>query len=267
MLSWLLILQLVVMQMTRIHGKTCNVLDYGAKGDGQTNDTDAILNAIKDCGQPRNDTTPSILLFPSSHHFQTGPFAIDPSSPDRISWSLPNSKLIVSANTSINNAITDPAQWPSGHPPFIHLLNLSDFSVVGHNLGAFKIDSLFQNLSVIDGAGAQWWHIRKSDPSHFAPKLLQFDECANLSVVGLTLQNSPKFHLCVSKSSNVRLSNLTITAPADSPNTDAVDVSGDTAEITRCYLSTGDDNIAIKPDAYNMRIADVYCGHGHGGCD
>ncbi len=51
------------------------------------------------------------------------------------------------------------------------------------------------------------------------------------------------------------ISNMTIMTPSNSPNTDAMDIL-ETMHIFQI--------IAIKPNAYNMTIKNIYCGLGHG---
>jgi polygalacturonase len=58
--------------------------------------------------------------------------------------------------------------------------------------------------------------------------------------------NSPSFHLVPQHCRDVTIDGVTITAPADSPNTDAIDPSGWNFLITRCRIDVGDDNIAVK---------------------
>jgi polygalacturonase len=63
----------------------------------------------------------------------------------------------------------------------------------------------------------------------------------------VTLMNSPSFHLVVEQSDGVTVRGLTISAPAHSPNTDAIDPT-DTRNmlIEGNTLDVGDDIVAIK---------------------
>lgn len=235
-----------------VDAKQCNVLDYGAKGDGKANDTDAINAAIKDCGES-NDSL-RILYFPSQHVFKTYPFTIDGSIDNLTSIELQH-------NASIINGVSSPSLWPSNYDSFIKLSNLHNFIFTGHNQGAYKLFSNFTNTSIIDGKGYPWYS------ASTGPHLIMLYFSTNITFKQLTLQNSPRFHLDLtpdSSNTDLYIHDLTITAPSDSPNTDAIDIAGKGAVVTNCYLATGDDNIAIKPNAYNMYIDNVYCGHGHG---
>ena len=79
------------------------------------------------------------------------------------------------------------------------------------------------------------------------PRLIGLSNCQNLTVTGLTLTNSPSFHLVPSQCQNVVITKVKIKAPATSPNTDGIDPANcDGVTITNCRIDTGDDNIAIK---------------------
>jgi polygalacturonase len=106
---------------------------------------------------------------------------------------------------------------------------------------------------IIDGAGARWWPpVREAklaglpDPVR-RPRLVVLTDCRNVRVQEVTLRNSPMFHLVPANCEDVVITNVTILAPADSPNTDAMDPSACARVlITGCRMDVGDDNIAIK---------------------
>src|SRR5207237_6531213 len=98
--------------------------------------------------------------------------------------------------------------------------------------------------------------------------------CKSVRVQDITLQNSPCFHLVPTECQEVIITNVTIKAPANSPNTDAIDPSGSRdVLITRCLLDVGDDNVAIKAGhavpgrsaaSENITVRDCTFLHGHG---
>jgi polygalacturonase len=106
---------------------------------------------------------------------------------------------------------------------------------------------------VIDGAGAVWWPAVRAAKKNGVPeprrrpRLVVLQNCLHLRVEGITLQNSPSFHLVPSDCEDVIVTGVTIKAPADSPNTDATDPSACRHVIySQCTFDVGDDNIAIK---------------------
>jgi polygalacturonase len=104
----------------------------------------------------------------------------------------------------------------------------------------------------IDGAGARWWvpvraaKLTGQPETVRRPRLVVLTGCKNVRVENVTLQNSPSFHLVPADCEDVVITNVTIQAPADSPNTDAIDPSCRNLLITHCRLDVGDDNVAIK---------------------
>ena len=106
------------------------------------------------------------------------------------------------------------------------------------------------------------------------PRLIILSDCKDVRVEGVTLQNSPSFHLVPTGCDNVVIEGVTIRAPADSPNTDAIDPSAcKNVRITRCTLDVGDDNVAIKAGravpgraaaCENITVSDCTLLHGHG---
>jgi len=89
-------------------------------------------------------------------------------------------------------------------------------------------------------------------------------------VRGVTLCNSPMFHLVPQNCLDVTIQGITIKAPADAPNTDGIDPSGWNFLIADCTIDVGDDNIAIKPTGSrtpgnkNFKVKNCTFVHGHG---
>jgi polygalacturonase len=115
--------------------------------------------------------------------------------------------------------------------------------ISGANLGTFVLSG----EGTIDGSGEVWWqHVNKL--SYYKdgnlllprPRLVQLGPCENLVVKGVTLTNSPTFHLVPTKCDNVLIDGVHIVAPAKAPNTDAIDPSGSkNILIRKCTLDVG----------------------------
>ncbi len=130
---------------------------------------------------------------------------------------------------------------------------MADFTVGGKvvNLlngpGTAIHDVALTGAGTIDGNGAAWWAAFQANSALVRPRLIGIANCQNLTVTGLTLTNSPSFHLVPSQCQNVVITKVKIKAPATSPNTDGIDPANcDGVTITNCLIDTGDDNIAIK---------------------
>jgi len=132
-------------------------------------------------------------------------------------------------------------------------------------------DLAITGSGTIDGSGAMFWiWASKASlrylPAHAMvsrPVLVSLPGVTRLLVDGITLTNSPSFHLAPS-GEDITLQNLHIVAPSDSPNTDALDPGGRRIVIRKCELDVGDDNVALKNGGHDILIEDLTCLHGHG---
>ncbi len=95
------------------------------------------------------------------------------------------------------------------------------------------------------------------------PVLVSLTGVQRLHVDGITLTNSPMFHL-VPRGQDITIENLRIVAPSDAPNTDAMDPGGQRIVIRKCEIDTGDDNVALQSGSHDVLIEDLTCLHGHG---
>jgi polygalacturonase len=135
---------------------------------------------------------------------------------------------------------------------------------------------------VIDGAGESWWQMARTvknagvlGSDHPRPRLVVFDHCKHVLVEGVTLQNSPMWQLVPYYSDDVTIRNIKVLAPANSPNTDAIDpFSSSHVRIEHVFADVGDDDIAIKSGAIgspgpdepsrDITVSDCTFLHGHG---
>ncbi|KAK9068356.1 hypothetical protein SSX86_012468 [Deinandra increscens subsp. villosa] len=124
---------------------------------------------------------------------------------------------------------------------------------------------------MINGRGSAWWTKSSSDIKEefkclTPPTALHFESCNGLRLRTLRHRNSPRNHIGLSRCSYSTLSYLDITAPADSPNTDGIDISLSTqVRIHHSIIRTGDDCIALSNGSSQINITSIYCGPGHGG--
>ncbi|KAI9160256.1 hypothetical protein LWI28_006643 [Acer negundo] len=78
-------------------------------------------------------------------------------------------------------------------------------------------------------------------------------------------ETCPRNHISIDGCNGVTISNLHITAPESSPNTDGIDISRSVfVYIHDCFIGTGDDCVAIGGGSSNITIDRVSCGPGHG---
>jgi len=121
---------------------------------------------------------------------------------------------------------------------------------------------------VMDGQGLAWWnYFNGGGTDNRPPAMIELTGCTGVTVSGITVQNSPKFHIqFLGNGINVMASGLTITAPWPSPNTDGIDLRGTNVNIQNCYISDGDDVIQIGGSNACSGVTVQGCtfGTGHG---
>ena len=106
--------------------------------------------------------------------------------------------------------------------------------------------------------------------------LVRFESCENILIKGVTIQNSPKFHLHPCFSKNVIIDGVTVRCPWNAQNGDAIDFSDvNVGLIVNSTVDAGDDGLCMKsgnhkPEApangcADILIQDCTVFHAHGG--
>ncbi|CAN1166327.1 Probable polygalacturonase At3g15720 [Linum perenne] len=207
-----------------------NVVAYGAVGDGKTDDSNAFTKAWTDfCGATGDLPT---LIVPAGKEFLLKPISFTgPCKSPRLNIQLQGILVAPSSISAWGNADLD--DWIE----FSHVTNL-----------------IIDGGGKIDGRGQIWW-----------VQALSFNQCNGLLLRYLSHVNSPKNHISLGRSTDVRMSHLTITAPDESPNTDGINIGRSShVQIYDSLIGTGDDCIAINGFSSDINISRINCGPGHG---
>ncbi|KAI6680168.1 hypothetical protein NL676_034049 [Syzygium grande] len=213
---------------------TYNVINYGATGSGVDDDTQAFVKAWGNtCGDSGAQGAPTLVV-PGGKTFKLSP----------VSFKGPckSSKIFVQIDGSLI-APSSPSGWK------------------GCFAGSWLVFQDVANLNVhgsgqVDGQGSPWWA---------GAGALSFFHCINLVLSGLHHINSPRNHISISGCDGGTISNLRITAPSTSHNTDGLDISHTNhLNIHDLNIQTGDDCIAINGGSSYITITKVSCGPGHG---
>jgi polygalacturonase len=81
----------------------------------------------------------------------------------------------------------------------------------------------------------------------FRPPFIQFFQCKNILIEGITIVNSPFWTVNPEFCDNVTVNGITIINDPSSPNTDGVNPSScSNVHISNCHIDVGDDCITIK---------------------
>ncbi|KAG6637115.1 hypothetical protein I3843_11G152700 [Carya illinoinensis] len=217
-------------------GNTFNVIQYGAVGNGQTDDSQSFLKAWEDaCGA--SEGTPTLEI-PNGMTFMLSPVAFK--GPCKAN----------SVHVLLQGTIVAPSRdaW-NGKNEWIQFAEINGLMIDGGGQ--------------IDGQGSSWWQDCNSNCER--PTALHINDCQASRLTGIKHLNSAKNHISISGCSDFYISDLEITAPGESPNTDGIDISHSSAiTIEKSIIGTGDDCIAINGGTSNIKITQVTCGPGHG---
>lgn len=226
----------------RTLSETCalSVKDFGAVGDGASDDTYAIQTAIN-C-LPKGGR----LYFPKGTYL-TSPLSLK----SHITLDIPKETCIMgiadkSRYPIIPGEVMDTVTgepivlgtWEGNVAPMHQSLIFAEFAEDITIVGEGRVDG--------NAEAAGWWiNAKQYKPAR--PRLLFFNRCCGIRVHGITVSNSPSWQIHPYFSSEVDFIDLEVRAPAKSPNTDAIDPEAcDRVDIIGCRFSVGDDCIAIK---------------------
>jgi polygalacturonase len=244
--------------------KVFDVRQFGAQGDGRTVDTAAIQQALDECGKAGGGTV----------RFPAGTYLSQPISLRSKTMLRLDSGATLKATDDPKDYLPSNVTWEDilqgrSKGPFVNFVNGKDL-----------VDVTITGQGKIDGSGARWWEpaeeARRKVSGYTLPRpnLIRITGCKRLKVTGVTLQNSPKFHLVPEDCEDVLIENVTILAPAGAANTDAIDPTMcRRVTITKCLIDVGDDNVAIKSGkkmpgrefaCEDLTITDCIFKHGHG---
>ncbi|CAL9084182.1 unnamed protein product, partial [Musa textilis] len=233
----LIILVLACFIAGRVAASSYSVTDFGAKGDGVTDDTKAFLDTWN---ATCRSSGPSILLIPAGKTFLLNPIVFQ-------------GPCQFYVRVQVDGDIIRPGQLWGGHfDHWLLFIHVDHLSIVGSGK--------------IDGQGAAWWSCKTNRVSFSSSPLSSLLHCSRAQVAGLRLINSPRMHLVVGFSSTIRITGLTITAPGDSPNTDGIHIEQSrNVIVSDSTIGTGgDDCISIGTASFHVNVSWVTCGPGHG---
>ena len=235
------------------------ITDFGAIGNGKQSNTEAFRKAVAACVQAGGGQ----VVVPTGI-FVTGPFE------------LASNLALVLERGAVVRGSENFADYETSERKVLPLIS-----------GKRLTNVAIQGEGTIDGAGGLWWKRFRAERAAGVPqqgqprqagqpqetprpKLVLLTDCANVLVQGVTLKDSPQFHLVPQRCHDVTIENVTITAPADSPNTDGIDPSSSRDVLVRhCTIDVGDDHVAFKSNpgegaTENVLVTDCTFRHGHG---
>ncbi|XP_065002019.1 probable polygalacturonase At1g80170 [Musa acuminata AAA Group] len=212
-----------------------SVTDFGAKGDGVTDDTKAFLDTWNATCQ---SSVSSILLIPAGKTFLLNPIVFQ-------------GPCQFYVRVQVDGDIIRPSKlWGGKIDHWLLFSHIDQLSIVGSGK--------------IDGQRSSSCFLRAFSSFGFCRSNAQLLPTRAL-VADLRLINSPQMHLVVGFSSTIHITGVTITAPGDSPNTDGIHIQqSHHVNVSDSTIGTGDDCISIGTGSFHVNVSWVTCGPGHG---
>ncbi|XP_042496378.1 polygalacturonase At1g48100 isoform X1 [Macadamia integrifolia] len=228
------------------HTNIYDILSFGAKGDGVSDDSKAFVAAWKAaCKVPA-----ATVEIPSEFRFLIKPLTLQGPCMPHLVLQIDGSLL---APPKIGSwAKSSLFQW-------INFKWVHNFTI--------------QGTGTVNGQGSAWWNPsgvnyvqrRSKHIPDLKPTALRFYASYNVNIRDITIINSPGCHLKFDGSGGVKVDNITISSPGDSPNTDGIHLqNAHDVEIKHSNIGCGDDCVSIQTGCSNVHVHHVNCGPGHG---
>ncbi|QHO11463.1 Polygalacturonase [Arachis hypogaea] len=231
---------------------TFDIMSFGAKGNGISDDSQALVVAWRSACKVGGAT----VLVPSKLKFLLKPLTLQgPCMPD--------------LTLQIDGTLVAPEEassWPkSSLYQWINFKWLQNFTLKGSG--------------TLDGQGSNWWttssssepynyETQKSYSKHIPymkPTAVRFYSSNHITVRDIRILNSPLCHLKFDNSKGIQVTNITISSPQNSPNTDGIHLQNThDVQIQHSDIQTGDDCVSIQTGCSKVHVHHIMCGPGHG---
>jgi polygalacturonase len=264
------------------------VTDFGAVGDGVTDNTKAIADTIAAASRhgggrvvlPADPDTGTAAYFTGPIHLQS-----------RIELHVPAGVTVLFS--------TDPTVYPLvytrwqgiecyNYSPNVYAYGASDIAITGD--GTLNGQASTANWWAWKQLEAPGWNVLQGYANndvpveqrimgagyYLPPTMIEPYNCERVLLQGVTFVNSPMWHLHPTLSQDVIIEGVTV-GPTTGPNTDGIDPESCTrVVIDHCSISAGDDCMAIKAGrntdgrrvnvpCTDLVIQNTQCANGHGG--
>ncbi|MCL6746239.1 glycosyl hydrolase family 28 protein [Kosakonia sp. R1.Fl] len=223
-------------------------------------DTRRLQSAIDNC--PRGE-----VLQLQSGRFSSGPLSMKSGV---TLWISQGAMLVANSDPRVydkNGHCGTVNHQGNGCRPFILFSHTDGGGIVGEGI----IDG--QGGKPIQGQKESWWKLARraqtEGGAQNVPRLIEADDASHLIFHGITLRNSPGFHVTLKNVRDATFWGVRIDTPANARNTDGIDpISSQNILIAHSFIRTGDDNVAIKAGAGGVTrhviLVDNHFYWGHG---
>lgn len=229
-----------------------NICEYGAQENNVAKNMKALKTAIKICAENGGGT----VIVPKGR------------------WKVKAIHLRSNINLHLNEGavLCFSTEYSDYLPVVLGYRGGMILYSVSHFIYAYKCKNIaLTGKGIIEGNGSAWWGLEADAPgmthlqrankerlplsertyetreSGVRPELLQFVDCENVLVEGVSFKNSPSWTIHPVMCRNVIIRGISILNPFKAPNTDGVDIeSCKCVLVENCDIDTGDDVVCIK---------------------
>lgn len=228
----------------------CNILSYGAVGDGITDDAVSIQKAIDEC-----EKTGGRVIIPSGHTFLSSSIKAKPCvelhiEKDAVLKAIGDIDGYIRPSQTLNDPETAPVGNPVTDKPafaFIYGYGADGFSISGEG----TIDG---NCYAFVKRQNQYYVTGDFYPR---PTMIYIENSRNVSFGGVTMTNAPFWTLHPAGCENVVIDGIKIKNPLDVANSDGIDPDHCNGVVIRnCEIRCADDCICLKNTVGNREYGD-----------
>lgn len=198
-------------QTVRSFGRVFDVLEYGAKPDGKTKNTEAIQRAVDRCFEAGGGT----VYLPAGTYL--------------------SGSIILKSNTAL---------YLDAGATLLGSEQLEDYSEGKCLVFASEASNItIAGEGKIDGSGRAFWPTPQRRPR----STIELVACKTVRIRDITVENSPCYTIHTCGCENVSIRGVSIFNDFQGPNTDGIDVTScSDVSISDCRVITGDDAIVLK---------------------
>ncbi|GAB4825773.1 hypothetical protein Ancab_008649 [Ancistrocladus abbreviatus] len=217
-----------------------NVVSFGARPDGRTDSSTALLKAWN---AACSTATRSTIYVPAGRFFIGRP-------------------VVFSGHHCRSRGLTVRLLGSLVAPSNYRVLGNSHFWLSFEFVSRVTISG-----GTLDGQGAGLWACKRSGKGGCpgGATTLGFTNSNNVEISRVTSVNSQLFHIVINGCKNVMIQGVKVTALAASPNTDGIHIQLSTGvTILNSNIATGDDCVSVGAGTSNLWVENIGCGPGHG---
>ncbi|KAI4378250.1 hypothetical protein MLD38_015754 [Melastoma candidum] len=237
-----IVLLWVWMHSAGVRGANFDVRHYGARANGRSDDSSAMMNAWNDACASDAGTVTTFTIPPGN--YLVGPL------------NFQGPCKAPSVNVQLQGTLVAPSE--------LNKVKSQGAWVIFQNIDGLTMSG----GGTFDGQGAVAWSkngCQRGGMCDSLPVNLEFSSITNGIVEDITSLNSKLFHIELINCKNMTLQQLTINAPGNSLNTDGIHIGRSTGiNITDIDIKTGDDCISFGDGSQQVYVSGVTCGPGHG---